>query len=84
MFLAKIHVTLKPGVLDPQGSAVEKALHALEYNNVRDVRIGKYMEVRLEGADRVRVEEEVHEMCRRLLSNPVIENYEFQLVEVAS
>ncbi len=81
MYLAQIHITLKPGVLDPQGTAVYKALQALDFTGVEDVRIGKYMEVRLSAADRAVAEMQVAEMCRRLLANPVIENYAFQVVE---
>lgn len=81
VFKAKIYISLKKGVLDPQGNTVQKALQALEYENVRDVRIGKYMELTLEGVSRAEAEEQVHEMCRKLLANPVIEEYTFDLVE---
>ncbi|MEW6660989.1 MAG: phosphoribosylformylglycinamidine synthase subunit PurS [Bacillota bacterium] len=84
MYLAKVFITLKPGVLDPQGSAVEKALQALDFAGVQEVRIGKYMEVRLAASDRRQAEADVQEMCRRLLANPVIENYRFELVEVSA
>jgi len=82
MYRAKIYVTLKEGVLDPQGSAVNKALHALNYKEVQEVRIGKYMELLVEGKDRNKVEKQIDEMCSRLLANPVIEQYTFELVEV--
>lgn len=82
MFKAKIHVTLKKSILDPQGTAVQKALHSLNYSNVADVRLGKYFEVRLETADQAAAETQVREMCERLLSNPVIEDFTFELVEV--
>lgn len=81
MLKAKIHVTLKKSILDPQGTAVQKALHSLNYGNVADVRLGKYFEVRLESADRAAAEAQVREMCERLLSNPVIEDFTFELVE---
>lgn len=80
-YLARIHITLKPGVLDPQGTAVHKALQALEFGGVEDVRIGKYMEIRLEAPDRGTADAKVEEMCRRLLANLVIENYAYQVVE---
>ena len=79
--LAKIHVTLKASVLDPQGAAVTKSLHALGYDEVQDVRIGKYLEVKIDTADKAIAEERVTEMCEKLLANTVIEKYEFVLVE---
>jgi phosphoribosylformylglycinamidine synthase len=84
LYLAKVFITLKPGVLDPQGSAVEKALQALDFSGVQEVRIGKYLEVRLAAKDKGQAEADTEEMCRRLLANPVIENYRFELVEVLS
>ena len=80
MFLAKVHVTLKPGVLDPQGKAVQGALKALGYNSVDGVRVGKYLEVRLEAASRDEASVLAGEMCARLLANPVIEQYTFEVV----
>ncbi|MGZ4111006.1 MAG: phosphoribosylformylglycinamidine synthase subunit PurS [Tumebacillaceae bacterium] len=79
--LAKIHVTLKASVLDPQGTAVTKSLHALGYDEVQDVRIGKYLEVKVDTTDRKVAEERVTEMCEKLLANTVIEKYTFELVE---
>ncbi len=80
--LAKIYVTLKGSVLDPQGAAVTHALHALSYDAVRDVRIGKYMEVSLIAASETEAHELVRGMCERLLTNPVIETYTYELAEV--
>ncbi|MFG6150030.1 phosphoribosylformylglycinamidine synthase subunit PurS [Halobacillus sp. B23F22_1] len=76
----KIYITLKEGVLDPQGKAVQNSLHSLEYNNVSDVRVGKYMEVMLEESKDV--EEQVDKMCDELLANPVIEDYSYTIEEV--
>lgn len=81
--LAKVTVTPREGVLDPQGKAVVHSLHALGYDEVDDVRIGKYMEVRLGTSDRARAEFRVREMCDRLLANGVIEDYRFDLVDEA-
>ncbi|MEW5783797.1 MAG: phosphoribosylformylglycinamidine synthase subunit PurS [Bacillota bacterium] len=78
----KIEVTLKKGVLDPQGAAVEGALQVLDYHNVSRVRVGKYMELLLETAGRQAAAEQVEEMCRRLLTNPVIEDFGYTLQEV--
>jgi len=79
--LARIHVTLKPGVNDPQGLAIAGGLRSLNFAGVQDVRAGRYLEVRLEGADRQQAERQVDEMCRRLLANPVIETYRFEVAE---
>ena len=84
VWLARIHVTLKPVVNDPPGLAVMGGLHQLGYGGVERVRLGKYLEVRLAAADRATAEAQVDEMCRRLLANPVIEDYRFALEEVAA
>ncbi|MEI5907357.1 phosphoribosylformylglycinamidine synthase subunit PurS [Bacillus spongiae] len=79
MVKVKIYVTLKESVLDPQGAAVKSSLHSMNYHDVEDVRIGKYMELTLQ--DTENVEQKVREMCDRLLSNPVIEDYSFEIEE---
>ena len=77
--LAKIHVTLKPGVLDPQGKAVHHALNDLGFPEVREVQVGKYLEMKLEGIRQDEAESRVREMCEQLLANTVIESYRFTL-----
>ncbi|MGA0599390.1 phosphoribosylformylglycinamidine synthase subunit PurS [Caulobacter sp. KR2-114] len=77
---AKVHVFLKPGVLDVQGKAVENALHGLGWPDVGNVRVGRLIEFDLPGGDRAAAEAEVKAMCDKLLANPVIEGYR---VEVA-
>ena len=80
---ALIYVSLKPAVLDPQGKAVRGALHSLGYREATDVRVGKYIELTLEGSGeeaRRRAEARVKEMCEKLLANPVIEQYRFEIV----
>jgi len=77
---ARVHVTLKTGVLDPQGEAVRHALGALGFDGVEGVRQGKYLELDLAETDPAKAEAAVKEMCDKLLSNTVIENY---LVEIA-
>jgi phosphoribosylformylglycinamidine synthase len=72
---ARVHVTLKPGVLDPQGKAIGQALKHLGFADVEEVRQGKYFEVTLVAADAASVRESVEAMCRKLLANTVIENY---------
>ena len=79
--VANVHVTLKPGVNDPQGLAIAGGLHSLGFGSVQEVRSGRYLEVRLEAAGREEAERHVDEMCQRLLANPVIETYRFELVE---
>jgi phosphoribosylformylglycinamidine synthase subunit PurS len=79
--LAKVYVTPKRGVLDPQGKAVAQALHALGFDEVGDVRIGKYMEIRLDGESADAAGERVREMCRKLLANGVIEDFRFEIAD---
>jgi phosphoribosylformylglycinamidine synthase len=75
----KIFVSLKQGVLDPQGKAIEGSLHALGYSEVHGVRMGKYLELDVEAASRSATEARVREMCDKLLANPVIEDYRFEI-----
>lgn len=82
MVKVKVYVTLKEGVLDPQGKAVNNSLHKLGYEEVKDVRIGKYMELMVE--DTVNLEERVREMCDKILANPVIEDFRYEVEEVVS
>jgi phosphoribosylformylglycinamidine synthase len=77
---ARIHITLKNGVLDPQGKAIQGALAALGFDGVNDVRQGKYIEVDVAGMSEEKARAEVDRMCRDLLANTVIENYAFELV----
>ncbi len=77
--LAKIHVTLKNGVLDPQGKAVHHALQDLGFSEVQEVHLGKYMEVRLQGVSENEAQNRIKEMCEKLLANTVIESYKFTL-----
>ncbi|MBT3070130.1 phosphoribosylformylglycinamidine synthase subunit PurS [Rhodomicrobium sp. Az07] len=77
---ARITVTLKNGVLDPQGRAIANALHSLGFGGVEDVRQGKLIEVELKAADEAAAKTELDAMCRQLLANPVIENYRVELL----
>ncbi len=79
MFLAKIHVSLKKAVLDPQGVAVKDALASLGFKGVGSVRMGRVIEVQLEARDEAAARAQVEAMCRKLLANLVIEQYEFTL-----
>jgi phosphoribosylformylglycinamidine synthase len=76
---AKIHITLKNGVLDPQGKAVGHALGSLGFGGIKDVRQGKYIEIDLEDTDIDKARENVDIMCRQLLANTVIENYDIEI-----
>ncbi len=76
---AKIHVTLKQGILDPQGKAIEHALDSLGFKNTANMRVGKYMEVDVNEPDRVKVDSQVKAMCEKLLANTVIEEYRYEL-----
>ncbi len=84
MYLARVYVTLKPTVNDPQGLTIRGALHSLGFADVESVRAGKYLEVSLDAKDRKKAEKQLAEMCRKLLANPVIEDYRFELEELVS
>ena len=77
MVKVKVYVTAKKGVLDPQGKTVESALHSLGYKNVHGVQIGKYLELKLDK----RSDKQIDEMCKKLLANPVIEDYRYEVEE---
>ena len=77
----KIFVSLKNGVLDPQGKAVEQSLHTLGYTEVQDVRVGKFVELNLQAPSREAAEGRIREMCDKLLANPVIENFHYEISE---
>jgi phosphoribosylformylglycinamidine synthase PurS subunit len=81
-YQARIYVTLRPSVLDPAGVAVESGLKQLGYQDVEQVRIGKYIELKLAAADEDQARQQLDRICDQLLANPVIENYRFDLVEV--
>ena len=76
---AKIKITLKRGVLDPQGKAIEGALGSLGFAGVDNVRQGKYIELELQGSDAAKAKAEVEAMCQKLLANTVIENYDIEI-----
>lgn len=82
-FQAKIYVTLRPSVLDPAGVAIQSGLKQLGYDTVEGVRIGKYIELSLAAENETSAKEQLDQICDRLLANPVIENYRFELQELA-
>jgi len=81
-FLARVDVTLKPTVNDPQGNTIRDALHSLGFRDVASVRAGKYMEITLQAATKKKAQEQATEMCKKLLANPVIEDFRFEIDEV--
>jgi phosphoribosylformylglycinamidine synthase PurS subunit len=76
---ARVHITLKPAVLDPQGKAIAHALSGLGFEGVQDVRQGKYIEIELAPGDPKQAEARVRSMCERLLANPIVENYTIEM-----
>ena len=76
MFSARVDIVLKPSITDPQGLTIERALPALGYDGVKNVRVGKLIELELEADDIEHARVSLNEMCERLLANPVIESYE--------
>lgn len=82
MFRARIQITLRPSILDPQGKAVAHAVGSLGIAGVRDVRMGKHVEVMFEGVTEEQARAAADEMCRKLLANPVMEDYSFVLEKV--
>ncbi len=75
----KVKVLLKDGILDPQGKAVLNAINDLKFDGVNDVRIGKYIELSFNGKDKIFIEKETKQICQKLLANPVIENFEYEI-----
>ena len=83
-FKARVHTSLKKSVLDPQGQTTLHALESLGFKEAKSLRIGKYFDMMLEAADRKHAEDSLHAMCDKLLHNPVIEEYSFELEELHS
>ncbi|MBI3399224.1 MAG: phosphoribosylformylglycinamidine synthase subunit PurS [Deltaproteobacteria bacterium] len=76
---AKVYVTFKKGVLDPQGKAVGAALESMGYHEVKSLRIGKFIEIDLNGLSKTEAEERLKEMCKKLLANTVVEDYKVEI-----
>lgn len=79
MYLARVYVTLKPTVNDPQGLTIKGGLHSLGFTSVDSVRFGKYMEIKVDAPSQAEAESAVTEMCKKLLANPVIEDFRFEV-----
>ncbi|KRM74157.1 phosphoribosylformylglycinamidine synthase subunit PurS [Secundilactobacillus collinoides] len=84
MFLAQIHVTYKPSILDPQGVAIKNAMHRLSFNGVDAVTQGKYFEVTLNADSKDAAEEQIDTICDTLLANPNMETYRYDVKELAN
>jgi phosphoribosylformylglycinamidine synthase len=82
-YQARIYITLRPSVLDPAGTAVQSGLKHMGYDNVEQVRIGKYVELVLQAPDESAARDQLDRICDQLLANPVIENYRFELATLA-
>lgn len=78
---AKIYITLKEGIHDPQGRAVQQSLHTLGFETIQDVRIGKFLEVDLQDRDKASAETTINNMCQKLLANMVIEDFRYEIIE---
>ena len=83
-YQANIYITLRPSVLDPAGTAVQSGLKHMGYEQVEQIRIGKYIELKLSSTDEKSARQQLDKMCEQLLANPVIENYRFDLVEIGA
>ncbi|MDX2127882.1 MAG: phosphoribosylformylglycinamidine synthase subunit PurS [Chloroherpetonaceae bacterium] len=83
-YLAKIQVTLRKSILDTQGKTVSQALSQLGYSSIGSVRIGKYIEVEIAETSASKAKEVAEEACKKLLSNPVMEDYHIDLIEIAA
>jgi phosphoribosylformylglycinamidine synthase len=81
VFKSKIKVTLRKSILDPQGKTVEHSIQSLGYRNILSTRIGKYIELKIDANDEKEAERITDEVCRKLLANPVMEDYEFEINE---
>ncbi len=79
MYLSKIRITLRPSILDPQGKAVGHAIQSLGVDAVKDVRMGKYVELKVEGKTEAEARASTEEVCKKLLANPVMEDYDYEI-----
>jgi phosphoribosylformylglycinamidine synthase len=80
-YFAKIRITLRKGILDVQGKTVENALHSLSYDNMNNIRIGKYVELSINAENLDQAHNQVNDACKNLIANPIIEDYTFEIDE---
>lgn len=83
MYLSRIRITLRPSILDPQGKAIEHAISSLGMKEVQEVRMGKYIELRLDEQTEEGARRTTEEVCRKLLANPVMEDFEIHLEKLS-
>jgi phosphoribosylformylglycinamidine synthase len=81
MYTAKILITLRSSILDPQGKAVENSLKSLGFKDIVDTRIGKFIEMKIDSGSKKKANDLIEQACKKLLANPVMENYEFEILE---
>ena len=79
MYLSKIRITVRKSILDPQGKAVENAVASLGVKGISNVRIGKYVELKIDGNSEIEARQATEEVCKKLLANPVMEDYHFEI-----
>ncbi len=82
MYLSRVRVTLRKSILDPQGKAVEHAISSLGVGDVKEVRMGKYIELKVDGKTEAEARQKTEEVCRKLLANPVMEDYHFEVEKI--
>lgn len=82
MYLSKVRITLRKSILDPQGKAVQHAVSSLGVHDVQEVRMGKYIELKLNAASEVEARKATEEVCRKLLANPVMEDFHFEVEKI--
>ena len=82
MYLSRIKITLRKSILDPQGKAVEHAIGTLNVGNVKDVRMGKYIELKVDVSDENAARAATEEVCKKLLANPIMEDFHFEIEKV--
>ncbi|MCC5814843.1 MAG: phosphoribosylformylglycinamidine synthase subunit PurS [Leptospira sp.] len=82
MYIAKVNITLKESVLDPQGQTVMKALNGMGESSVKDIRVGKYIEIKMDSSSTDEAEKNAHRICEKLLVNQVIESYTLVVEEI--
>lgn len=82
MYVSKVRITLRKSILDPQGKAVEHAVASLGISRIKDVRMGKYIELMVDGASEADARQTTEEVCKKLLANPVMEDYHYEIEKV--
>lgn len=82
MYLAKIKVTLRKSILDPQGKAVEHSMQSLGFKDIKDTRIGKFIELKIDASSEAEAKKITDQACKKILANPVMEDYKFEIVSL--